>query len=90
MAAAVLGKIAYYASATPGTVTLAAGEKLIGLWCVATGAGAYVTIDGGAQIPLVAGVPFAFALESRTEEWVGVAVVFSGTASYFLKSKKRQ
>jgi hypothetical protein len=87
MAAAILGRINYYASATPGTVSLAPTEKLIGLWCVATGAGGYLTIDGGAQIPLVAGVPFAFALESRTEEWVGVDVVFSGTASYFVKSK---
>ncbi len=89
MSAAILGRIFYYASATPGTVSLAASEKLVGLWCVATGAGAYVTIDGGAQIPLVAGVPFAFALESRTEEWVGVDIVFSGTASYFVKSKKK-
>ncbi len=89
MAAAILGRVFYYASATPGTVSLAATEKLIALWAVATGAGAFITIDGGDQIPLVAGVPFAFACESRTEEWVGVDVVFSGTASYFLKSKRK-
>ncbi len=87
--AVVLGKIGYHAG-TAGTVTLAAPEKMIGLWCIATGAGAYVTIAAGDQIPLVAGVPFAFALESRTEEWVGVAIVFSGTASYFVKTKTRQ
>ncbi len=89
MAAAILGRVFYYASATPGTVSLAPTEKLIALWCVATGAGGYVTVDGGDQIPLVAGVPFAFACESRTEEYIGVDVVFSGTASYYLKSKRK-
>ena len=88
MAAAVLGKVFYYAGAS-GTVSLAATEKLIGLWCVASGSGGYVTIDGGDQIPLLSGVPFGFALESRTEEWIGVDVVFSGTAAYFLKSKRK-
>lgn len=88
MAAAITGKIAYH-SAANGTVTLEAGEKLIGLWCVATGAGGYVTVDGGDQIPLVANIPFSFALESRTEEWVGVPIVFHATASYFVKTKRK-
>lgn len=89
MAAAIVGKIAYHAGAS-GTVSLDSGERLVGMWCVATGAGGYVTIDGGDQIPLVAGVPFAFGNESRTEEWVGVDVVLSGTVSYFLKTKQKQ
>jgi hypothetical protein len=84
----VIGKIGY-AAGDAGTVTLVAGERLIALWCVATAAGAYVTIDGGSQIPLIAGIPFGFALESRTEEWAGVVIVFHGTVSYFVKSKKR-
>ncbi len=80
------GLIGYYAG-TSGTVTLADGESLLGLWCVATGAGGYLQVNGGDHIPLIAGVPFAFALESFAAEWVGVPVVFSGTASYFVKSK---
>ncbi len=83
----VSGQIAYH-SGTADTVTLDPTERMIGLWCVATGAGGYVTVAGGDQIPLVAGIPFAFALESRTEEWVGVAIVFHGTTSYFVKTKK--
>ncbi len=83
----VSGTIDYHAGDN-GTVTLDSTERMIGLWCIATGAGGYVTVDGGDQIPLVAGVPFAFALESRTEEWVGIAVVFHATASYFVKTKK--
>lgn len=85
----VIGKVGYHAGAS-GTVSLDSGEKLIGLWCVATGAGGYVTVDGGDQIPLVAGIPFAFALESRTEEWVGVDIVFHATTSYFVKTKTQQ
>ncbi len=89
MAAAIAGKIAYHAG-TAATVTLDKREKLIGLWCIATSAGGYVTIDGGDQIPLVPGVPFAFGNESRTEEWVESVIVFHGTASYFLKTKKKE
>lgn len=84
----VIGKIAYH-TGTSGTLTLAAGERMIGLWCIATGAAGTVSIDGGGDIPLIAGVPFAFALESRTEEWTGVALVFTNTASYFVKTKKK-
>lgn len=86
MAAPILGTIAYHAGAS-GTVTLSEAEKLIGLWCVATGAGAYLTINGGDQIPLIAGVPFAFGNESRTEEWIGAVLVFNATVSYFVKTK---
>ncbi len=89
MAAAIVGKIAYHAGVSNAGLVLDASEKMIGLWCIATAAGAYVTINGGDQIPLVAGVPFAFALESRTEEWVGATIVFHATASYFVKSKLR-
>ncbi len=85
MAAAILGRVKYYASSTPGTVTLGASEKLVALWAVATGSGGYVTIAGGSQIPLVAGVPFSLGVQSRSPEWVGVAIVFSGTASYFVE-----
>lgn len=80
------GRIRYHAG-DDGTVTLAAGEYLVGLWCVASAGGGYVTIDGGDQIPLVAGVPFAFGLESGTPEWVGSTIVFHGTASYYVKTK---
>jgi hypothetical protein len=86
MSAAIVGRIGYHAG-VDGTVTLAAGEKMIGMVCVATGAGGYVTIDGGDQIPLIAGIPFSQGTESRTEEWVGVAIVFHGTAGYFVKTK---
>ncbi len=85
---AIPGLIGYHAG-TSGTVTLEAGEHLLGLWCVATSAGGYVQVNGGDHIPLIAGVPFAFALESFAAEWVGVAVVFSGTSSYFVKSKAK-
>jgi uncharacterized protein YjlB len=81
----LIGKIGYHSS-TSGTVTLAAGEKMVGLWCVASAGGAYLTIDGGDHIVLPVGVPFAMGLESATAEWVGVAIVFSGTASYFVKT----
>ncbi len=84
----VIGKIAYH-TGTSGTVTLAAGERMVGLWCVATGAGGTVVIDGGDAIPLIANIPFAFALESRSEEWTGVAITFANTASYFIKTKKK-
>lgn len=89
MSAAIVGKIAYHAGTSNAGLVLATTEKMIGLWCIATGAGAYVTINGGDQIPLVAGVPFAFGTESRTEEWVGATIVFHSTASYFVKSKTK-
>lgn len=85
MAAPIIGLPKYYASDTPGTVTLGAEEKLVALWCVATGSGGYVTIEGGSHIPLVAGVPFSIGVQSHSPEWVGVAIVFSGTASYFVE-----
>lgn len=85
MAGAILGKVKYYADDTPGTVTLGSSEKLIALWCVATGTGGYVTIAGGPQIPLIPGVPFSLGVQSRSPEWVGVAIVFSGTSSYFVE-----
>lgn len=86
----VTGKIAYHAGVSNAGLVLASGERMVGLWCLATGAGGFVTINGGDQIPLVAGVPFAFALESRTEEWVGATIVFNATASYFVKTKQKQ
>ena len=85
MAAAILGVPKYYASDTPGTVTLGSSEKMVALWCVATGTGGYVSIAGGAHIPLIPGVPFSLGVQSRSPEWVGVAIVFSGTSSYFVE-----
>ncbi len=83
----VIGQVAYYAGSA-GTVTLDPTERLIAIWCVDSGGGGYVTIDGGDHIILVANTPFSMSLESRTEEWVGVALVFSGTDSFFVKTKK--
>ena len=87
MAAALIGKINYRAGVS-GTVVLDSGEKLVALWAVATTSGGYVSINGGDHIPLVAGVPFSFGNETRTEEWVTATIVFSGTASYFMKTLK--
>ncbi len=89
MSAPIVGRIGYHAGVS-GTVTLAADEKMIGMWCIATGAGAYFTINGGDQVPLVAGVPFGQGTESRTEEWVGAVIVFHATASFYIKAKTRQ
>lgn len=89
MAAAIVGRIGYH-TGTSGTVTLAAGEKMIGMVCVASAPGGTVTINGGDAIPLVANIPFSQGTESRTEEWVGVPIVFSGTAMYFVKTKTKQ
>ncbi len=84
----ILGQIRYHAG-DDGTVSLEPGETLLGLWCVASGTGATLSIDGGDDIPLVAGIPFAFALESFTAEWVGIDIVFTSTTSYFVKTKSR-
>ncbi len=85
----VVGKIGYHAGVNNAGLVLAASEKMIGMWAVATGGGAYVTINGGDQIPLVAGIPFAQGLESRTEEWIGATIVFHATAAYFVKTKTK-
>lgn len=85
MAAPIIGKIAYHAG-TSGTVTLAAGEILLGVWCVATGSSGTLTVAGGNTITLVQNIPFQFGVESGTAEWAGVALVFSNTVSYFVKS----
>ena len=84
MVAPIVGKTKYY-SGDDGTVTLGASEILTGLWCVASGTGAYLTIAGGNQIALVSGVPFALGPQSFTAEWVGVDIVFSNTVSYFVQ-----
>lgn len=89
MASAIVGKIGYHAGVS-GTVTLLPGEKMIGMVCVATAPGGTVVINGGDAIPLVANIPFSQGTESRTEEWVGVHIVFSGTVSYFVKTKTKQ
>lgn len=89
MAAPIIGKIHYY-SGVSGTVSLEKGERMLGLWCLASGAGGKVVVDGGSDITLVAGVPFAFGTESRAEEWVGpVDIVFTNTATYFIKTKRK-
>lgn len=82
----VYGAPAYHAG-TSGTLTLAAAEKVIAVWCVATAGGATLAINGGDAIPLPSNIPFAFALESGDVEYVGASLVFTGTASYFVKTR---
>ena len=84
----VIGRIGYHAGVS-GTVTLDASERLIYVWCIATAGGATLTIAGGDSIALPSGIPFMMGLESRTEEWVGAALVFTGTASFFVKTKSK-
>jgi len=81
----LVGKIAYHAGAN-GTVNLAAGEKLLHVRAHATAAGS-CSIAGGDAIPIPAGTTFEDSINSFTAEWVGaVALVFTGTDSYFVKT----
>lgn len=83
----IVGKIGYHAG-TSGTVTLDPNEKILSI--IALGAaGAYLTIDGGDQIPLPASYTFNDANDSRCEEFVGSVLVFHATLSYYVKTKSK-
>jgi len=86
MAAPIIGVPKYYSGSAGTTVSLAAGETLLGLWVVATGSSGTVTVDGGSTITLIQNVPFSFAVESGTAEWTGVDIVLANVASYFIKT----
>ena len=89
MASAITGKISYHGGVA-GTVDLDKEEKVLAIYAVDHSGGGSVQIDGGDAIPLVADVPFVDRNDSRTVEWIGVSIVFTGTDSYFVKTLKKQ
>ena len=86
MSAAIVGKIAYHGG-TSGTVTLATGEKILQIRAYGA-AGGTLTIDGGDTIAIPALYTFDTGNDARSEEFVGSALVFTNTLSYFVKTKK--
>lgn len=74
------GSWAYYAGAS-GTVTVSAGQRVIGIAAHATTAGS-MTINGGASVPIPANVGLAIAPNGNL---VAPTIVFTGTDSYFVE-----
>ena len=81
----IVGRIGYHGG-TSGTVTLAAGEKVLQIRALGA-SGAYLTIDGGDQIAIPASYTFDTGNDSYSEEFVGSVLVFHSTLSYFVKTK---
>lgn len=76
------GTWGYYAGAA-GTVNVAAGERVVGIAASATSAGATVAVAGGAALPVPANQ--GADIEPKGNLVGPVAIVFSGTASYFVE-----
>ena len=84
----ISGVIGYHAGSA-GTVSLAAGERLLRIRALGA-AGATLTIDGGDSIPLPANYVFDDEIDSRCEEFVGpMDLVFTSTLSYYVKTKTK-
>lgn len=77
----ITGTYGYVAGAS-GTVIMPAGCKILGMSVYASGAGATITINGGASIP----VPTGGVVDS--EPWGNLTsptYVFTGTTAYFVE-----
>lgn len=74
------GTFNYYAGAS-GTVVASSGQRILSFSCHSTTGGS-MTINGGASIPIPAGVGFAINLLGNL---VAPTVVFTGTDSYFVQ-----
>lgn len=85
MASALVGSVKYYGGSS-GTVSLSKSEALLAIRAVGA-SGAYVTINGGDQVPIPASSFFEDRVDSRKEEWVGpLDIIFHATTSYFVKT----
>lgn len=74
------GTWAYYGGAA-GTITVAAGQRVLSISCHST-TGGTLTINGGASIPVPANVGFAI---NPLGNLVAPVIVYSGTDSYFVE-----
>lgn len=74
------GTWSYYAG-TSGTVSVTAGQRVIGIGVHATTAGS-LTINGGATIPVPAGVGISI---NPLANVVAPTIIFTGTDSYFVE-----
>lgn len=75
------GTFSYYAG-TSGTVTVAAGQRVLSASCHSTMGGS-MTINGGAAIPIPANVGFSIDLLGNL---VAPVIVYTDTDSYFVQA----
>lgn len=75
------GTWSYYAGVS-GTVTVTAGQRVVGIAAFST-AGGTVTINGGSAIPIAAGTGWSL---NPTGQLVAPTIVFTGTSSYTVEA----
>lgn len=74
------GTWSYY-SGSSGTVTVSAGQRVIGIGCHATTAGSF-TINGGSSIPVPANTGISIEPLGNV---IAPTIVFTGTDSYLIE-----
>lgn len=71
-----------YVAGVSGTVVAGAGKRVVGISATASGAGAYITINGGDQILVMASTALNMAPRGQL---VAPTIVFSGTSTYLVE-----
>jgi hypothetical protein len=75
----------FYAAGVSGTVNVPAGMFIKTISCHAKVDGGTCVIDSGNAIPIPAGVSFTECFDASRETELGaIAIVFSGTDSYYV------